>query len=110
MNGRLCVKHPYRINNLQVESRHKLFLLKTLTQNRGGGGGMTTKRIRIIGGGLAGPEAALQAAKRGCQVDLYEMRPTRSTEAHHTSDFAQLVYSNSLHSAIDNYDPWIMIH
>ena len=59
---------------------------------------MTTKRIRIIGGGLAGPEAALQAAKRGCEVDLYEMRPTRSTEAHQTSDFAELVCSNSLKS------------
>ena len=49
---------------------------------------MTTRRIKIIGGGLAGPEAALQAAKRGCEVDLHEMRPTRSTEAHQTSDFA----------------------
>jgi len=108
MNGRLCVKHPYRINNLQVESRHKLFLLKTLTQNKGGGGGMTTKRIRIIGGGLAGPEAALQAAKRGCEVDLYEMRPTRSTEAHQTSDFAELVCSNSLKSESENTAPWLL--
>jgi hypothetical protein len=69
---------------------------------------MTIKRIRIIGGGLAGPEAALQAAKRGCQVDLYEMRPTRSTEAHQTSDFAELVCSNSLKSESENSAPWLL--
>ena len=69
---------------------------------------MATKRIRIIGGGLAGPEAALQAAKRGCEVDLYEMRPTRSTEAHQTSDFAELVCSNSLKSESENSAPWLL--
>jgi methylenetetrahydrofolate--tRNA-(uracil-5-)-methyltransferase len=69
---------------------------------------MTTKRIRVIGGGLAGPEAALQAAKRGCEVDLYEMRPTRSTEAHQTSDFAELVCSNSLKSESENTAPWLL--
>ena len=67
-----------------------------------------TKRIRIIGGGLAGPEAALQAAKLGCEVDLYEMRPTRSTEAHQTSDFAELVCSNSLKSESENTAPWLL--
>jgi methylenetetrahydrofolate--tRNA-(uracil-5-)-methyltransferase len=66
------------------------------------------KRIRIIGGGLAGPEAALQAAALGCQVDLYEMRPTRSTEAHQTSDFAELVCSNSLKSESENTAPWLL--
>jgi methylenetetrahydrofolate--tRNA-(uracil-5-)-methyltransferase len=69
---------------------------------------VATKRIRIIGGGLAGPEAALQAAKRGCEVDLYEMRPTRSTEAHQTSDFAELVCSNSLKSESENTAPWLL--
>jgi methylenetetrahydrofolate--tRNA-(uracil-5-)-methyltransferase len=69
---------------------------------------MTAKRIRIIGGGLAGPEASLQAAKRGCEVDLYEMRPTRSTEAHQTSDFAELVCSNSLKSESENTAPWLL--
>jgi methylenetetrahydrofolate--tRNA-(uracil-5-)-methyltransferase len=69
---------------------------------------MTIKRIKIIGGGLAGPEAALQAAKRGCKVDLYEMRPTRSTEAHQTSDFAELVCSNSLKSESENTAPWLL--
>ncbi len=66
------------------------------------------KRIRVIGGGLAGPEAALQAAKSGCQVDLYEMRPTRSTEAHQTADFAELVCSNSLKSESENTAPWLL--
>jgi methylenetetrahydrofolate--tRNA-(uracil-5-)-methyltransferase len=66
------------------------------------------KRIKVIGGGLAGPEAALQAAKFGCEVDLYEMRPTRSTEAHQTSDFAELVCSNSLKSESENTAPWLL--
>ena len=66
------------------------------------------KKIRVIGGGLAGPEAALQAARRGCDVDLYEMRPTRSTEAHQTSDFAELVCSNSLKSESENTAPWLL--
>jgi methylenetetrahydrofolate--tRNA-(uracil-5-)-methyltransferase len=66
------------------------------------------KKIKVIGGGLAGPEAALQAARRGCTVDLYEMRPTRSTEAHQTSDFAELVCSNSLKSESENTAPWLL--
>jgi methylenetetrahydrofolate--tRNA-(uracil-5-)-methyltransferase len=66
------------------------------------------KRIRVIGGGLAGPEAALQAAKLGCEVDLYEMRPIRSTEAHQTADFAELVCSNSLKSESENTAPWLL--
>jgi len=66
------------------------------------------KRIKVIGGGLAGPEAALQAAALGCQVELYEMRPTRSTEAHQTADFAELVCSNSLKSESVNTAPWLL--
>ena len=66
------------------------------------------KKIKVIGGGLAGPEAALQAASLGCQVTLYEMRPTRSTEAHQTSDFAELVCSNSLKSESENSAPWLL--
>src|SRR5689334_25345353 len=65
-------------------------------------------RIRVIGGGLAGPEAALQAARLGCDVDLYEMRPTRSTEAHQTIDFAELVCSNSLKSESENTAPRLL--
>ncbi len=66
------------------------------------------KKIKVIGGGLAGPEAALQAASLGCTVDLYEMRPHRSTEAHQTSDFAELVCSNSLKSESENSAPWLL--
>src|SRR6202789_1617617 len=66
------------------------------------------KKIKVIGGGLAGPEAALQAASLGCEVDLFEMRPTRSTEAHQTSDFAELVCSNSLKSESENTGPWLL--
>src|SRR5580765_2571801 len=65
-------------------------------------------KITVIGGGLAGPEAALQAASLGCQVTLYEMRPHRSTEAHLTSDFAELVCSNSLKSESENSAPWLL--
>jgi methylenetetrahydrofolate--tRNA-(uracil-5-)-methyltransferase len=53
----------------------------------------------IIGGGLAGSEAAWQAASRGLRVVLYEMRPARSTPAHQTAWLAELVCSNSLKSA-----------
>ncbi len=51
--------------------------------------------VRVIGGGLAGCEAAYQLAKRGVEVELYEMRPLRSTEAHVGEDLAELVCSNS---------------
>jgi methylenetetrahydrofolate--tRNA-(uracil-5-)-methyltransferase len=66
------------------------------------------KKIKVIGGGLAGPEAALQAAALGCEVELWEMRPHRSTEAHQTADFAELVCSNSLKSESENSAPWLL--
>jgi methylenetetrahydrofolate--tRNA-(uracil-5-)-methyltransferase len=66
------------------------------------------KKIKVIGGGLAGPEAALTAARLGCKVALYEMRPHRSTEAHQTADFAELVCSNSLKSESENSAPWLL--
>lgn len=69
---------------------------------------LSMKKIHIIGGGLAGPEAALQAASLGCQVTLSEMRPLRSTEAHQTGDFAELVCSNSLKSESENTAPWLL--
>ncbi|MDR1760049.1 MAG: methylenetetrahydrofolate--tRNA-(uracil(54)-C(5))-methyltransferase (FADH(2)-oxidizing) TrmFO [Fibrobacter sp.] len=53
------------------------------------------QRVRVIGGGLAGCEAALQLACRGFQVDLFEMRPHRQTPAHRDGKLAQLVCSNS---------------
>ena len=51
--------------------------------------------VRIIGGGLAGSEAAWQVASRGVPVTLYEMRPVRPTEVHKTDRLAELVCSNS---------------
>ena len=55
--------------------------------------------VTVIGAGLAGSEAAWQLVQRGIPVRLYEMRPVRATEAHHTDGFAELVCSNSLRSA-----------
>ena len=55
-----------------------------------------TKKVTIIGAGLAGSEAAWQVANAGVPVDLYEMRPVKKTPAHQTENFAELVCSNSL--------------
>jgi methylenetetrahydrofolate--tRNA-(uracil-5-)-methyltransferase len=57
-------------------------------------------RIKIIGAGLAGSEAALQLADNGWKVELFEMRPQVQTPAHHTANFAELVCSNSLKSKL----------
>ncbi|MGA2560236.1 MAG: methylenetetrahydrofolate--tRNA-(uracil(54)-C(5))-methyltransferase (FADH(2)-oxidizing) TrmFO [Terracidiphilus sp.] len=70
-------------------------------------------KIRVIGGGLAGPEAALTAARFGCSVDLYEMRAIvdgtpRLTPAHQTTEFGELVCSNSLKSESPNTAPWLL--
>jgi methylenetetrahydrofolate--tRNA-(uracil-5-)-methyltransferase len=70
-------------------------------------------RIRVIGGGLAGPEAALTAARLGCAVDLYEMRALvdgkpRLTPAHQTIEFGELVCSNSLKSESPSTAPWLL--
>jgi methylenetetrahydrofolate--tRNA-(uracil-5-)-methyltransferase len=65
-------------------------------------------RVRIIGAGLAGSEAAWQCASRGVEVELFEMRPVRSTPAHQTADFAELVCSNSLKSDSENTAPWLL--
>ena len=59
---------------------------------------MTQLPIHIIGGGLAGAEAAWQAVQRGVSVVLHEMRPVRMTEAHKTDGLAELVCSNSFRS------------
>lgn len=60
---------------------------------------MVETDLVIIGGGLAGAEAAWQVTKRGIKAVLYEMRPTKSTPVHKTSNLAELVCSNSLRSA-----------
>src|SRR5436305_970110 len=64
--------------------------------------------IKIIGAGLAGTEAAWQCARRGLDLELFEMRPVRSTPAHQTADFAELVCSNSLKSDSENTAPWLL--
>jgi methylenetetrahydrofolate--tRNA-(uracil-5-)-methyltransferase len=58
-----------------------------------------SRRLTVIGGGLAGCEAAWAAARAGCEVELFEMRPVRRTEAHETDDLAELVCSNSFRNA-----------
>jgi methylenetetrahydrofolate--tRNA-(uracil-5-)-methyltransferase len=69
---------------------------------------MIDRRVKIIGAGLAGSEAAWQCARRGVAVELFEMRPVRSTAAHQTADFAELVCSNSLKSDTENTAPWLL--
>src|SRR5579859_3183633 len=67
-----------------------------------------TATIKTIGAGLAGCEAAWQFARRGVEVELYEMRPVKSTPAHQTDKFAELVCSNSLKSESENTAPWLL--
>ena len=69
---------------------------------------MCAQRLTIIGGGLAGCEAAWQAARRGVEVDIYEMRPAASTQAHRTAMLGELVCSNSLKSDRENSAPWLL--
>ena len=59
---------------------------------------MSDTKIKVIGAGLAGCEAAWQAAKLGLQVELYEMKPLKFSPAHHSEGFAELVCSNSFRS------------
>jgi methylenetetrahydrofolate--tRNA-(uracil-5-)-methyltransferase len=65
-------------------------------------------RIHIIGGGLAGAEAAWQIARRGLAAVLHEMRPARPTAAHQTGRLAELVCSNSLKSEQESTAPWLL--
>ena len=65
-------------------------------------------KVRIIGAGLAGSEAAWQCARRGVAVELFEMRPVKQTPAHQTADFAELVCSNSLKSESEHTAPWLL--
>jgi len=64
--------------------------------------------IHVVGGGLAGCEAAWQVARAGGRVVLHEMRPTRGTQAHKTDRLAELVCSNSLKSEQENTAPWLL--
>ncbi len=67
-------------------------------------------RLVIVGGGLAGCEAAWQAANRGISVLLYEMRPQKMTEAHQTDLLGELVCSNSLGSTLTNNGSGLLFH
>lgn len=71
---------------------------------------MPDSQIHVIGGGLAGAEAAWQLARAGCRVLLSEMRPLKSTSAHQTALFAELVCSNSLKSDAENTASWLLKH
>jgi methylenetetrahydrofolate--tRNA-(uracil-5-)-methyltransferase len=66
--------------------------------------------IHVIGAGLAGSEAAWQIARAGFPVRLYEMRPEKTTPAHKTAGFGELVCSNSLKSESENTAPWLLKH
>jgi len=71
---------------------------------------MTHAPVHIIGGGLAGSEAAWQLAEAGVPVILHEMRPTKATEAHNTGKLAELVCSNSLRSDDADYNAVGLLH
>ncbi len=71
---------------------------------------MTTNVIHIIGGGMAGSEAAWQAAQAGVKVVLHEMRPVRATDAHQTDGLAELVCSNSFRSDDDEHNAVGLLH
>src|SRR5205809_7654919 len=64
--------------------------------------------IDVIGGGLAGCEAAYQIARQGASVTLYEMRPVRQTPAHRTDRLAEIVCSNSLKSDEFGTAPYLL--
>src|ERR671926_610924 len=64
--------------------------------------------VVVIGGGLAGSEAAWQAAEAGARVRLYEMRPVRRTPAHRTEKLAEIVCSNSLKSDEPGTAPYLL--
>ncbi|ROU04049.1 methylenetetrahydrofolate--tRNA-(uracil(54)-C(5))-methyltransferase (FADH(2)-oxidizing) TrmFO [Histidinibacterium lentulum] len=71
---------------------------------------MTDMTLNIVGGGLAGSEAAWQAAEAGCRVVLHEMRPAVGTFAHRTGDFAEMVCSNSFRSDDDEQNAVGLLH
>src|SRR5215217_1860690 len=66
------------------------------------------KEINVIGGGLAGVEAAWQAAEKGAMVRLYEMRPRMQTPAHRTDQLAEIVCSNSLKTDEPGSAPYLL--
>ena len=81
-------------------------LLRCASYNEGGL--PTAPEIHVLGAGLAGSEAAWQLSRAGMPCILWEMRPVRETQAHRTSDFAELVCSNSLKSDSPNTASWLL--
>src|SRR5450756_1195260 len=71
---------------------------------------MTLKPVHVSGGGLAGSEAAWQLAQAGVPVVLHEMRPLRSTAAHKTDGYAELVCSNSFRSDDKDHNAVGLLH
>src|SRR5215831_10098288 len=71
---------------------------------------MTLKPVHVIGGGLAGSEAAWQLAQAGIPVVLHEMRPLRTTAAHKTGGYAELVCSNSFRSDDKDHNAVGLLH
>jgi len=71
---------------------------------------MTLKSVHVVGGGLAGSEAAWQLAQNGVPVTLHEMRPLRSTAAHKTDGYAELVCSNSFRSDDKDHNAVGLLH
>src|ERR1035437_6057197 len=71
---------------------------------------MTLKAVHVIGGGLAGSEAAWQLAQAGVPVVLHEMRPLRATAAHKTDGYAELVCSNSFRSDDKDHNAVGLLH
>ena len=71
---------------------------------------MTLKPVHVIGGGLAGSEAAWQLAQAGVPVMLHEMRPLRATAAHKTDGYAELVCSNSFRSDDNEHNAVGLLH
>jgi methylenetetrahydrofolate--tRNA-(uracil-5-)-methyltransferase len=69
---------------------------------------MNEAEVTVIGGGLAGSEAAWQAAERGAKVRLYEMRPVRPTPAHKSANLGEIVCSNSLKSDEEGTAPYLL--
>ncbi|HLG19816.1 MAG TPA: FAD-dependent oxidoreductase, partial [Bdellovibrionota bacterium] len=67
-----------------------------------------TERVTVIGGGLAGSEAAMMIARLGHPVDLYEMKPKRFSPAHTRTELAEIVCSNSLGNEADDTAPGLL--
>src|SRR3569833_445651 len=71
---------------------------------------MTLKPVHVVGGGLAGSESAWQLAQAGVPVVLHEMRPIRTTDAHKTDHYAELVCSNSFRSDDSEHNAVGLLH